>query len=309
VAIIGCGRMGRVRASACRALGADVVAVVDRDAAAAASLAAAFPDALGSHAIEELDWRAVDAAVVCTPPAERTTPVLAAIEAGVPVLVEKPVGVSAAAAEAIARELRRKPVLAAVGYMNRQRPSVQRLRAELLGREVFAVVGRWVAPAYEKPWWVEAEGGGALRDYATHLVDLFRYVVGEIGEVLAIGGAGADVAAVAVRFRSGAIGSLVTSSLGEEKHIDLDVFFRGGSERLEGWDLRSTRGRPGEDDPFVDETRLFLEAVRGRDDGRRLCTFADALRTQLAVDAIARALASGRVERVGDGAVAAGAGR
>jgi predicted dehydrogenase len=304
VLIVGCGRMGSVRAAACRSLGARIVAVFDPDLNAAAAVAGDSPGSTCLRALEDVDWAAVDAAIVSTPPSARIPVVTAALRAGVPTLMEKPVGPNAAAVEAIAGALRERPVLTAVGYMNRYRGSVQRLCVELDEKRVFAVACRWVASAYPRPWWSDADGsGGPLNDYATHLVDLFRYLVGEIDEVCALAPddevGQATSAAVSLHFARGACGSLLYSSLGNAKDISLDIFFRGGSSHLEGWDFR-TPGEPMGDaeDIFTRETAIFLQAASGSREVAPLSDFEDALKTQRVVDAIGRAVKTGQPQKV-----------
>jgi myo-inositol 2-dehydrogenase / D-chiro-inositol 1-dehydrogenase len=281
------------------------VALFDPDLEAAATVAADFPGSICLRAIEEADWAAIDAAIVSTPPSARVPVVTAALRAGVPTLMEKPIGPNAAAVEEIAEALRERRVLTAVGYMNRYRASVQRLRAELDGERVFAIACRWMASAYRKPWWFQADGsGGPLNDYATHLIDLCRYLVGEIDEVGALAYEDEEVcmaasAAVSLRFAGGACGSLLYSCLGEKKDISLDIFFRGGSARLEGWNFR----RPGEgvgdrEDIFIRETEIFLQAATGSGHVAPLSDFEDALRTQRVVDSIGRAVRTGQPQEV-----------
>src|SRR5262245_54888692 len=96
VAILGCGRMGRQRARAALSLGAQIVAVYDPEQARAREVASLAP---GSRALE--DWRdlelaSLDALFVCTPPNARGQVELSAIECGVAVFVEKPIGLSVA---------------------------------------------------------------------------------------------------------------------------------------------------------------------------------------------------------------------
>jgi predicted dehydrogenase len=234
--------------------------------------------------LDEVPWVGLDAAFVCTPPGERAAAILAAIEAGVPVLMEKPVGPASAV---IAQELARRPIVTAVGYMNRYRRSVRRVRDRIAGNRVVAVTGRWVAQPYDRNWWQSADAG-PLNDYATHLVDLFRYLVGEVRDVRALeqGVGSTRSGGACLLFENGACGTIAYSSEGTEKNIALDVAWVGGHASLQGWDLWD--GVPDEgDDPFMEETRAFLAAAGG-EHGGVLSDFEDARRTQTVVDAIAR---------------------
>lgn len=302
VVIVGCGRMGRVRAEACRALGVRIGVVHDREPAAAESLAQTIPDVAVARALAEIDWDGVDAAFVCTPPAARGPAELAAIAAGVPVLVEKPVAISAAHAAAVSRALDEAPVRTAVGYQNRYRPAVRKLRAVAAETPPFALTCHWVVGPYRKSWWLDPDGsGGPLNEQATHLVDVCRHLAGEVVEVAAVARAGVrdpaavDSVAAVLRFESGTCATLLYSYLASEKHVALEAFWRGGGHYvLEGWDFR----QPGEPVPqdanavFTTETAAFLGL-----DGQILCDFEDALRTQRVVDALKRAVRTGVPQR------------
>lgn len=283
--------MGTVRADACRDIGAPIVALYDTDPAVAAALASAHHGSRVVGSVEEIPWPEVDAAIVCTPPGARAEGVVAAVRAGVPVLMEKPVG---SAADAIAAALDECPVITAVGYMNRYRPSVIAVRERLAGERVLGITCHWSAPPYRRSWW-GAESTGPLDDYATHLVDLCRFLAGEVRDVRAFGrGAGVFRTGTAILdFESGACGALLYSSEGTEKQIAVDVFSTQGHVRLEGWDLVAAgeAGTHGHD-PFAAETRAFLAAVADSAAECVLCDFHDARRTQAVIDAIARAIPS-----------------
>jgi predicted dehydrogenase len=116
--IVGAGLMGRWHAHAISHAGGRVVAVVDQDSARATALAGRLPErpaadtdvgrALSDHHIEVLH--------VCTPVATHEAIVQLAIEAGVPVLVEKPVAPDSAAAERLHRLAEARGVLLSPVY-------------------------------------------------------------------------------------------------------------------------------------------------------------------------------------------------
>jgi myo-inositol 2-dehydrogenase/D-chiro-inositol 1-dehydrogenase len=244
----------------------------------------------------EVDWSEFDAAFVCVPPGARGIE-LAAVGAGVPVLVEKPLGLSAQDARALARAATLNGTRTAVGYMNRYRPAVREARRRLRAEPAFALTCHWVVGEYAKPWWRDPAGsGGPLNEQATHLVDLCRFLMGEIESVFAMSRGGerdpgrADALAVALRFASGVCGTLLYSCLAGAKHIGLEAFTPSGSQRLEGWDFRAP-GTPPAADPnavFLAETAAFLGG-----DGDVLSDVRDALATQLVVDAIKASVRSG----------------
>jgi myo-inositol 2-dehydrogenase/D-chiro-inositol 1-dehydrogenase len=301
VAVIGCGRMGRERLRAARAWGAEIAGVYDADPdranAAGAPLLTGPDDVLRS---------ACDAVFVCTPPSERESYALAAIQSGAALFVEKPIGPSAAAVQAITDALEVSPVLTGVGYMNRYRASVQLAARVLANRQVIGAAGFWVCGSYRVPWWLDsAASGGPHNEQATHLYDLCRLLLGEVQKVTACfhqPAAGAPLAAAtALRFRSGATGTVFYSCQAAAKDIGLRVFTPDGSLFLSGWDLRlaentidgALAAEAGPEDIFLVETSAFLDAVATGDPSSIRCDWADALRTQALVDAAATTSVTG----------------
>ena len=309
IAIVGCGRMGKERALAAQSLGARVTAVCDVDMGRAETLAR---DLAGCAAIgnsSQLDWPTIDAAFVCTPPVERGPVEHQAIEAGVPFFVEKPIGRNADQVRSILAALERRPTISSVGYMNRSRPSVAWLRDRLAGKPILGIAANWVCGIYRTPWWAQADqSGGPINEQCTHLVDLCRFLGGEIGEVHAMigklpGSPEIDgLAAISLRFVSGAVGTVLYSCLATTKQIGLRVFSPDGEYALDGWDFELQSAdvhEPAEVTPvFTIEVARFFDAIRS---GRADCVaagFADAFRTQLVVDAIQRSAAEGKIVRV-----------
>jgi myo-inositol 2-dehydrogenase / D-chiro-inositol 1-dehydrogenase len=311
VGIIGCGKMGREHVRAARSLGARVVWLGDADPSRASALAAQCEGSEAAAEVGAVRWSALDAIFLCTPPSARGPVEREAIEAGVPFFVEKPVGPSAAQVASVLHALRAKPTIHSVGYMNRYRASVRRARDRLAGARVVATSCAWVGKVYARPWWLAAaESGGPFNEQATHLVDLCRFLAGPIAEVSALARPSPDhpgvddTVAVALRFASGACGTLLHSYLASDKHIGFEVFTTAGSVRLEGWGF-SPAGEGGvpagsEEDVIRVEVAAFLDAVRTGDQTLVESDFEDALRTQLAVDAILRSIRSGRPERVAE---------
>lgn len=309
VAIVGCGKMGREHARAARALGAEVTWACDADLGKAMALASGGRCTAVADA-SRIDWGAIDAVFVCTPPSARGPVERCAIEARVPFFVEKPIGLSAGHAAGLVRALRERPVVHSVGYMSRYRRSVQWARARMSGARLLGATCAWVGKIYGRPWWLDARrSGGPFNEQATHLVDLCRHVGAEIVDVAALGArslpqAGAeDTLAAALGLEGGGCATVLYSCLGAGKEISVELFSTAGPIRLEGWDLRlddrDEEGGDGEpEDVFALEAAAFFAAIESNDQGMVLCDLEDALKTQRAVDAIMRSVRSGRAERV-----------
>lgn len=99
------------------------------------------------------DWRAVvsdpdvDAVIVATPPALHASMTLAAIEAGKPVLVEKPMTLSVEDAQEIERKSRDRGVLVVVGHTQLFNTAFRRMKRALpdIGpvRRIVSSSGKW----------------------------------------------------------------------------------------------------------------------------------------------------------------------
>jgi predicted dehydrogenase len=312
IAIVGCGRMGLHHARSTAQLRHRVAFACDPDLARAAALAVAHPGCQVVADAGQIPWSTVDAAFVCTPPFARGPVELAAAQAGVPVFLEKPIGLSAAQCLPALHALRGRGTLTSVGYMNRYRGSVAKAQEVLQGETILGFEGHWVGAAYRVPWWAdEGLSGGQLNEQCTHLMDLARYLAGEIAEVDAFaqsapdGGAGTAAVATVIRFRSGALGTILCGSLAKEKQIGCRVFTPRGQLVLDGWDFRwvpSVFGDGSDLDPaedvFVAECKAFLDAVRTGDPAGIRCDLAEAMKTQRVVDAARAALGGSRPRSV-----------
>lgn len=309
IAVIGCGRMGRLRALASASFGADVVLALDCSREAALEVANCFPGCRAADCVDEIDWTGLDAIFVCTPPAARGPVELQAARSGIALFVEKPIGLSARAVEPLRRVLLASRSISAVGYMNRYRESVRTARASLSGETILGATGHWINGMYRVPWWTDRGiSGGSLNEQATHLVDLARYLIGEVESV--------QVSAVSYPDRSQLIGtaaitlrcegdlpcSLIYSCRASYKSIGFQIFTDAGSMSLMGWslDLQNESGSPFREPSadrsqiFYEETGQFLAAVRTGAQDLILCDFEDAFRTQLVMDAIETAIRTSR---------------
>jgi len=309
VAIVGCGRMGRERATAATHVGARVVEVCDTDAQRAMELAAVLPGCCARQDAGALSWPELDAVFVCSPPYTRGPVECAAIEREVPVFMEKPVGLSAAHCLPIQTALERHPVLTAVGYMNRYRASVQRARQVLANQPILGVACHWVNGVYRVPWWRDKQlSGGPLNEQATHLIDLARYIVGEVTEVHGLmAPAQAPIehvhsAGVHLRFAAGPLCSMLYSCMSQTKMINFQVFTSETRVYLEGWDFHLVEDGTNEPPPLPDRTReaifahevaAFLKDVAAHSRRHILCDFTDAMKTQSVVDALQRSIETG----------------
>ncbi|TGJ87551.1 hypothetical protein E0Z10_g1204 [Xylaria hypoxylon] len=183
-----------------------------------------------------------EAAIVCTPNAYHVSVALELADAGVHLLVEKPLADTKAAARTLVDRVHEMGIKLLVGHHRRFNPYVVAARKVLMASEekpdtavgpgvgsVTAISGLWTTYKPE-PYFVAApwrrsrrQGGGPVMINFVHEVDILQYFLGPIVRVSAekilgrvgVGASDADAAedgaALTLRFASGAVGSLILS--------------------------------------------------------------------------------------------------
>jgi len=303
--------MGLERARASTVLGATVTVACDMDVLKAEQLASEFPGSKVVHDPGHLDWSSLDAIFVCTPPGSRGPVELEAVQAGVHVFVEKPIGLSAEQSLPLLRALQKQRVVNCVGYMNRYRQTVTHVKQLLAQTVVLGVNFHWIGPRYHVQWWMRPhESGGPFNEQGTHFIDLCRFLIGEITEVYATGPQSDvtahvdDRVAVTLRFRNGPLGVGLYSCEAAEKCISFGILLTSGHLLLEGWELQlrdmgiEEQNSETKHGIFQKEVAAFFRAIESSDDSPILCDFHDATKTQLVVDAIRRSIVSRAQETV-----------
>jgi predicted dehydrogenase len=143
------------------------------------------------------DWRDMlhcdlDLVCVTTPPFLHTEMVAGLLQSGKSVLCEKPFALTVADAAVMVDLASRSPGLAILDHQLRFHPAVRAMKQMIDGGdigkvyEVRTVVNLATRNRPDQPWnwWCDAtKGGGALGAIGSHLIDLNRYLVGEIAEV------------------------------------------------------------------------------------------------------------------------------
>ncbi|MEV5310922.1 Gfo/Idh/MocA family oxidoreductase [Streptomyces sp. NPDC052610] len=284
VAVVGFGWMGRVHTQAYARvrhhfprlpLRPELVAVADEVPGRAEQAAEQF-----GFAGTARDWREVAAdprvqAVSITAPNFLHREIgVAMAEAGKHVWIEKPVGLTADDARAVADAVAAAGVQGAVGFNYRNAPALETARwliaTERIGTPTHVrirLLSDYAAdPAGALTWRYERErgGSGVLGDLASHGVDLARYLLGEItsvtaetavfvperarptgattGHGLASGGEpgpveNEDYVSCLLRFASGARGVLEACRVfvGEQNNYGVEVH---GTKGALSWDFR-----------------------------------------------------------------------
>ena len=133
----------------------------------------------------------IDAVIISTPPQFHEPLALAAIAAGKHVLVEKPLAATVEACRTMAAAAAKAGLLLAVGYNHRYFEALKLVRDAVQSGELGtlshmrAYAGHTGLSEFKAPWMYDKSimGGGALMDNGTHVIDLVRYIMGDVTEV------------------------------------------------------------------------------------------------------------------------------
>ena len=225
VMLVGAGRAGANHALHLRehVPAAEVVGVVDADAASAEALASG--GAAHTTIEEALERTPFDAVVISTPTFTHRDLAVAAASAGKHVFCEKPMAITERECDDMAGAAERAGVVLQIGFMRRFQPEFAEARRRIEAgdiRDPMVIKSLTRGPGLPPPWaWDLKTSNGLLAEVNSHDFDTVRWLVGsEITRVYAetanLKGAerGVDVedfydnAVVALRFASGAIGTI-----------------------------------------------------------------------------------------------------
>jgi predicted dehydrogenase len=189
VVIVGTGMIAAVHVRAARAAGATVLGVLGRNQARSDHAAAAFNVARGYADLDEVIMDRPDVVHICTPNDQHHEQALAVIAAGINVVCEKPLAVSAHQAAELAAAADAAGVVATVPFVYRYHPIVREIRTRVLSGELGRVLGihgsylqDWMHDAQTSSWRVDASEGGpsrAFADIGSHWCDLVEFVTGQ----------------------------------------------------------------------------------------------------------------------------------
>jgi predicted dehydrogenase len=304
VAVVGVGHLGRHHARILAALpGVRLVGIVDLNPERAQEIAAACRTEVLTD-MARLPG-AVDAVTIAVPTESHVGVALPLVEAGVPVLVEKPLARSLAEADVLLAAARDRGVTVAVGHTERFNPAIAAARAHI-----------------RVPRFIEVHRLGTFPERSLDIDVVFDLMIHDLDVILsmvdspltAIDAVGVpvltpkiDIANVRLRFASGCIANLTASRISRDRVRKIRVFQADSyvsvdyaAQELEVWRLVRPRagaptiegGQQGvtHEEPLKRELVDFVEAIRTRrapgvtgDEGRRALQAAQQITEQMTV--------------------------
>ena len=246
-ALIGLGMVADMHVQAIAATQGSVrlSGVMARDTDKARAFAERFDLPKAYANLTELIEDKPDFAILATPPDARLQYVEQLAKARVPILMEKPIERDTAQARHLVELCEAADIPFGVVLQHRMRPAAQ----DLLGMVQAGTFGSMASVELRVPWWrdqayydapgrgtIARDGGGVLITQAIHQIDLMIQLCGPVSEVVGLTQTtplhhmeGEDFAGAVLRFKSGAIGTVMASV----------THYPGASEMLV---LNGTRG-------------------------------------------------------------------
>ena len=284
VGVIGTGAIGRIHIRAWGANGIVPVAFADANPEALAATVAEHGGTSFAHGQDLIASGLIDLVSICTPPRFHRPLALAALDAGIGVLCEKPLARTLEDASAIAEAVARTEGFLTVGFCHRFQPQIEALKRMVDSGELGTVMqfrNRFAGhnPGVERTWFANPDvaGGGVLTDTSIHSIDLFHHLIGEPVRIQALTstreidlGPALDVedtATLTVQTADGTIGTIESSWRTPVGEWTVTVFGTAGTAVVDYADETLRVKRPGGDWETVDVppgdrfTREFANVV------------------------------------------------
>ncbi len=326
VAVIGCGRIGRVHArNVAQHPRARLIAVYDVAHAVAEKTAGELSVKAAASLEDVLADRNVDAVLVASSTATHIPLIRAAVRAGKAVFCEKPIDLDLEPALACWREIAPHHPVVMLGFNRRFDASFlalhERLHAGEIGRlELAVITSRDPAPPAAE---YLKGSGGLFRDMSIHDFDMARWLAGDIVEVHAFGAnlvdplfaqfRDIDTSAVSLRAASGALIQINNSrrcAYGYDQRIEAfgsKGMLQAGNQRatsVELWNAQQTAAKDLVVDFFIQRYRQAYQTeidcfIAALENGGSVSPgFADGIAAQRIAVAAEESLQTGRAVRL-----------
>ncbi|MEK4353693.1 Gfo/Idh/MocA family oxidoreductase [Paenibacillus sp. FSL R5-0475] len=256
-------------------------------------------DAAGYGDITEmLDAEKLDAVYICVPPQSHGAIERSLIKRDIPFFIEKPLSMTTEIPASLLQDIKEHNLLTSVGYHFRYQENIKRLKETLRGDKVGMIMGQWMGGMPGVAWWRDQkQSGGQFTEQTTHIVDLVRYLAGEVKEVYGMFGnrimheqhegvSVADVGTVSLKLENGIVANISNTCVLPDEVGSVGLSFYNDRGLLDWNPDRLLEVRSGNStefantgNPYLVESEAFIHAVRTGDRSRILCDYEDGYNT------------------------------
>lgn len=247
-ALIGCGRISPNHIAAAKENGLEIVAMCDINIENINDKMVKFdlPDTIAKYTDyrEMIEKEKIDLAAIATESGKHAEIAINCIEAGINLIIEKPIALSLHDADRIIEMAEKKNVKVCACHQNRFNKSVQKIRDAVeknrFGRMFYGTAHiRWCRDYeyYSRAKWrgTWEQDGGALMNQCIHNIDLLRWMLGdEIEEVVGMTDRlhhdyieAEDLGIALIRFKSGAYGIVEGTTNIYPKNLEETLYLFG----------------------------------------------------------------------------------
>lgn len=264
---------------------------------------------LASGAYDSLDAALAagfDMGVICTPAHLHLPMAQKMLDAGLHLLIEKPLSTSIDGVEPVRRAIARAGRTVGIAYVLRTIPSLAAMRDAIVGGrfgkpvEVTVTAGQhfpFFRPAYRDIYYKDRKtGGGAIQDALTHTVNAVEWMVGPVDRLMAdaahqvLADVSVEDTVHVITRHGGVMGSMALNQHQAPNESTITVVCTQGTARWEAhlnrWRWTTRPDEPWHDETFppverdthfVNQAHAFLDAVEGK--RPVLCTFEEGVQT------------------------------
>ncbi|MFG0260839.1 MAG: Gfo/Idh/MocA family protein [Novipirellula sp. JB048] len=309
VIVIGAGSIGHRHIRCFRETQRTAVSFIEPRQEVRREIESLYPEVRSFASLDEVSqWNQFDAAVIATTAPQHLTHAAAMLARGLNVLIEKPLAVDLAEAEAFLPMANEAGKIVAVAYVYRANPLLIQMREAIrsgeYGRPLELIVygGQHFPtyrPAYRETYYHSHQtGGGAIQDALTHLFNAGLWLVGPMEKIVVdadhqilAGVQVEDTVHVLARHRDGVMASYVLNQHQPANEMTLTVVCERGQIRLENhhgrlsvctapdtaWREFPLPAPLPRDAVFIRQADSFLDAIEGK--AAPLCDLRDGLQT------------------------------
>jgi predicted dehydrogenase len=305
VLIIGVGSIGERHVRCFQATGRAEISIVETRTTLADEVAQRY--GVPTHcSLQGALAQQPTAAVVATPAPLHVPQATALVEAGVHVLIEKPLSISLDGVSRLQALATNRHVTVGVAYVYRAFPVLAAVREALRSgrfgapRQLTAVSGQHFPtyrPAYREIYYSDRKsGGGAIQDALTHLINLGEWLVGPIDRLVAdaahlvLPGVEVEDTVHVLTRQCAALGCYSLNQHQSPNESTIWLVCDEGTLRCEihnnRWLSMKNPGDPWQEEPFgptdrdtafIAQAHAFLDAVEGR--APLLCPLEEGIQT------------------------------
>ena len=267
---------------------------------------------------EMLEKEEMDAVFICTPPFVRAEPIAAVASRGIAIFSEKPPAFDAEQGRIALEAIQKAGVINNVGFMYRWKKAVERAKELMAGKRLSAIRSAFLCgPAVHLsiPGWffIREKSGGPLMDQAIHVLDIHRYIAGEVKRVHAFGNnqiqpkredfTVEETIVMDLCFDTEVIGSHTHSwvcdvpiaqveLISDLSRVTIDLFANSVFGKVEGVKIDEKM----DDNCYLTEVDNFLKAVESEEQSLLRSSYQDALNTCSTAWAGLRSIDTGEVQ-------------